>query len=86
MKDLQEAQYVLDIKIIRGRKNKIIALSQENYIDSILSKYSMQDSKKGFTPFTYGIGLSLDQCPIITEEKEYKKTISYASIVGSVCM
>ena len=46
MKDLGETQYVLGIKIIRDRKNKIIALSQENYIDSILSKYNMQDSKK----------------------------------------
>ena len=46
MKDLGETQYVLCIKIIRDRKNKIIALSQENYIDSILSKYNMQDSKK----------------------------------------
>ena len=46
MKDLGEAQYVLGIKIIRDRKNKIIALSQKNYIDSILSKYNMQDSKK----------------------------------------
>ena len=27
MKDLGDAQYVLDIKIIRDRKNKIIALS-----------------------------------------------------------
>ena len=59
MKDLGEVQYVLGIKIIRGRKNKI-ALSQENYIDSILSKYNMQDSKKGFTPFRYGINLSQD--------------------------
>ena len=58
MKDLGEAQYVLGIKIIRDRKNKIIALSQENYIDSILSKYNMQDSKKEFTPFRYGINLS----------------------------
>ena len=55
MKDLAEAQYVLGIKIIRDRKNKIIALSQENYIDSILFKYNLQDSKKGFTPFRYGI-------------------------------
>ena len=38
MKDLGEAQYVLGIKIIQYRKNKIIALSQENYIDSILTK------------------------------------------------
>ena len=43
MKDLGEAQYVLGIKIIRDRKNKIIAHSQENYIDSILSTYDMQD-------------------------------------------
>ena len=60
MKDLGEAQYVLGIKIIRDKNNKIIALSQENYIDSILSKYNMQDSKKGFTPFRYGINLSQD--------------------------
>ena len=43
MKDLGEVQYVLGIKIIRDRKNKIIALSQENYIDSIMYKYNMQD-------------------------------------------
>ena len=60
MKNLGEAQYVLGIKIIRDRKNKIIALSQENYIDSILSKYNMKDSKKGFTAFRYGIDLSQD--------------------------
>ena len=46
MKDLGEAQYVLGIKIIQDKKNKIIALSQENCTDSILSKYNMQDSKK----------------------------------------
>ena len=46
MKDLGKAQYVLGIKIIRDRKNKIISLSQENYIYIILSMYDMQDSKK----------------------------------------
>ena len=43
IKHLEEAQYVLGIKITRDGNNKIIALSQENYIDSILSKYNMQD-------------------------------------------
>ena len=57
IKDLGEAQYVLGIKIIRDIKIKIIALSQENYIDSILFKYNMQDSEKGFTTFRYGINL-----------------------------
>ena len=51
MKDLGESQYVLSIKIILDRKNKIIAFSQENYIDSILSKYNMQDFKKRIYTF-----------------------------------
>ena len=51
MKDLREAQHVLGIKIIRDRKNKVITFSQENYIDSILSKYNMQDSKKRIYTF-----------------------------------
>ena len=84
MKDLGETQYVLSIKIIRDRKNKFIALSQENYIDSISSKYNMQDSKKGFTPFRYGINLSQDQCPMTAEEKEYMKTVPYDSAIGSL--
>ena len=44
----------------------------------------MQDSKKGFTPFRYGINLSQDQCPMIAEEKEYMETVPYASTVGSL--
>ena len=44
----------------------------------------MQDSKKGFTPFRYGINLSQDQCPMTIEEKEYMKTVPYASTVGSL--
>ena len=76
MKDLGESQYVLGIKIIQDKKNKIIALSQENYIGSILSKYNMQDSKNGFTPFRYGINISQDQCPKTIHEDN---TITFSS-------
>ena len=44
----------------------------------------MQDSKKGFTTFRYGINLSQDQCPMTAEEKEYMKTVPYALAVGSL--
>ena len=44
----------------------------------------MQDSKKGFTPFRYGINLSQDQCPKATEEKEYMKIVPSTSTVGSL--
>ena len=47
MKDLGEASYILGIQIIRDRKNNLLALSQESYIDKVLARFSMQDSKKG---------------------------------------
>ncbi|KAL4030988.1 hypothetical protein IC575_009243 [Cucumis melo] len=61
MKDLGEAQYVLGIQIIRDRKNKTLALSQATYIDKLLVRYSMQNSKKGLLPFRHGVHLSKEQ-------------------------
>ena len=50
MKDLGEASYVLGIQIIRDRKNRLLALSQASYIDKVLIRFSMQNSKKGQLP------------------------------------
>jgi len=84
MKDLGEASYVLGIKVTRDRQNKILSLSQAAYIDKILARFSMQDSKKGFLPFRYGVKLSKDQCPKTPEEKAEMQKIPYASAVGSL--
>ena len=58
MKDLGEASYVLGIQIIRDHKNKLLALSQASYIDKVLARFSMQNSKKGLLPARLGIVLS----------------------------
>ena len=58
MKDLGEVSYILGIQIIRDRKNKLLALSQAYYIDKVLARFSMQDSKKGLLPTRHGIILS----------------------------
>ena len=47
MKDLGNANYVLGIKILKDRKNRVLALSQATYIDKVLTRFSMQNSKKG---------------------------------------
>ena len=62
MKDLGNAQYVLGIQIVRNRKNKTLAMSQTSYIDKMLSRYKMQNSKKGLLPYRYGIHLSKELC------------------------
>ncbi|GJZ93709.1 hypothetical protein Tco_0665912 [Tanacetum coccineum] len=49
MKDLGEAAYILGIKIIRDRSKRLIALSQSAYLEKILKKFRMENSKKGYT-------------------------------------
>ena len=58
MKDLEEAEFVFGIQIIRDHKNKKLALSQATYIDKMLNRYSMQNSKKGLLPFRHEVHLS----------------------------
>jgi Reverse transcriptase (RNA-dependent DNA polymerase) len=41
MKDLDEAVYILGIKIYRDRSKRLIGLSQSTYIDKVLNRFSM---------------------------------------------
>jgi hypothetical protein len=52
MKDLGEASYILGIKIYRDRSKMLIGLSQSMYIDKVLKRFNMNESKKGFIPMS----------------------------------
>ena len=45
MKDLGWTSYILGIKFIQDRKRKIMGLSQAAYIDKVLTRFSMDNSK-----------------------------------------
>ena len=83
MKDLGEVNYILGIKLWRDRKNRMLGLSQAGYIDKILARFSMQNSKKGLLPFRHGVPLSDDQIPKTLEEEKITRQVPYALAVGS---
>jgi hypothetical protein len=62
----------------------LIGLSQDAYIDKILNRFNMQDSKKGFLPISHGITLRKKQCPSEPNEQERMSAIPYASAIGSI--
>ena len=64
MKDLGEAAYILGIKIYRDRCKRLIGLSHSTYIDKVLNRFSIQNSKRGVLPMSHGISLSKTQCPM----------------------
>ena len=46
LKDLGEATYILGIKIYRDRSKRLLGLSQSTYIDKMLKRFSMEQSKR----------------------------------------
>ena len=58
MKDLGEASYILGIKIYRDWSKRLIGLSQSTYIDKVLNRFNMNESKRGFIPMSHGVTLS----------------------------
>ena len=62
----------------------MIGLSQRTYIDKVLDRFNMTNSKKGFLPMSHGISLSKKQCPMTPDELEKMSKIPYASAIGSI--
>nr|GEZ10236.1 hypothetical protein [Tanacetum cinerariifolium] len=84
MKDLGEAAYILRIKIFRDRSKRIIGLCQGAYIEKILKRYIMENSKRGTIQMQEKLKLSKSQDASTPVEKQRMKNVSYASVVGSI--
>ena len=55
MKDFGEAAYILGIKIYTNRSRRLIGLLQSTYLDKVLKKFKMDQSKKGFLLVLQGV-------------------------------
>ncbi|KAI3767088.1 hypothetical protein L2E82_17173 [Cichorium intybus] len=84
MKDLGEATYILGIRILRDRKKRLIGLSQCTYLEKVLKRFSMENSKKGELPIQSNAKLSKTQSPSTDEEIAEMSRVPYASAVGSI--
>ncbi|GJX29605.1 retrotransposon protein, putative, ty1-copia subclass [Tanacetum coccineum] len=84
MIDLGEAAYILGIKIIRDRSKQLIALSQSAYLEKILKKFRMENSKKGYTPMMEKPDYRKLQVAKTPTEVQRMQRVPYASAIGSI--
>ena len=84
MKDLGEANYVLGIHIYRDRLRRLLGLSQYMYIDTIVKRFGMENSKKGFILMRHRVQISKEHSPKTPEDRALIDEISYASTIGSI--
>nr|XP_009771932.1 PREDICTED: uncharacterized protein LOC104222398 [Nicotiana sylvestris] len=82
--DLGPAKQMLGMRISRNRSEGTLKLSQEKYIQKVLSRFSLHDAKTRSTPLGSHLNLSKDQSPKTDEERKYMSKVLYASAVGSL--
>ncbi|GJX75784.1 retrotransposon protein, putative, ty1-copia subclass [Tanacetum coccineum] len=84
MKDLGEAAYILGIKIYRDRSKQLIGLCQSAYIEKILKRYYMENSKRGTIPMQDKLKLSKSDGASTPAEKRRMSNVPYVLAVGSI--
>nr|GEU67308.1 retrotransposon protein, putative, Ty1-copia subclass [Tanacetum cinerariifolium] len=82
MKDLRDAAYILGIKIYRDRSKRLIGLCQSAYIEKILKRYYMENSKCGTIPMQEKLKLSKSQGASTPAKKQRMQNVPYASAIG----
>ncbi|GJY42410.1 retrotransposon protein, putative, ty1-copia subclass [Tanacetum coccineum] len=80
MKDLGEAAFILGIKIYRDRSKRLIGLGQNAYMDKILKRYKMDNSKRGHIPMQERLDLNKTQGA--STPKEVKPALYFANKPG----
>ncbi|GJX13501.1 hypothetical protein Tco_0205259 [Tanacetum coccineum] len=71
MKDLREVAYIFGIKIYRDRSKWLIVLCQSAYIEKILKKIYIENSKRGSIPMQEKLKLSKSQGASTPDETGY---------------
>nr|GEX88376.1 hypothetical protein [Tanacetum cinerariifolium] len=83
-KAANEAAFILGIKIYRYRSKRLIRLGQNTYMDKILKRYKMDNSKRGHIPMQERLDLNKTQGTSTPKEVKRMQNVHYASAVGSI--
>nr|GFB28572.1 retrotransposon protein, putative, Ty1-copia subclass [Tanacetum cinerariifolium] len=84
MKDLGKVAYILGIRIYQDRSKRLIGLCQSAYIEKILKRYCMENSKRGSIPMQKKLKLSKSQGASTPAEMKHMQNVPYALAVGFI--
>jgi hypothetical protein len=82
--DLGPVHWSLGIKISCDQNKRTISLSQKQYIDSLLTRFALDNTKAYATPIVPGATYSRGDSPASKTEEASMKTVPYREAIGSL--
>ena len=82
IKELENARRILGMEIERDRKNETLFLSQKSYIQKILQRFNIFDSRPVLTSIASPFKLSSTQSPQIEGERKFMQRVPYFSAIS----
>ena len=82
--DLGELHWLLGIEVKRDRETRTISLSQRSYIDAIIRRFSLKDSKPISTPMDPNSKISTSHSPSTGAQYAAMQNVPYCEAVGAL--
>nr|GEX49190.1 hypothetical protein [Tanacetum cinerariifolium] len=80
----RKTTFIIGIKIYRDRSKRLIRLGQNTYMDKILKRYKIDNSKRGHIPMQEILDLNKTQGASTLKEVKRMQNVPYALAVGSI--
>jgi transposase InsO family protein len=84
MKDLGEAHFVLGIQVARDRQARTLSIGQKHYVESLVARFSMDQSHPVSTPMATGSTMTAADCPNTPDQIEEMRHVPFQSAVGAL--
>lgn len=81
IKDIEDASFVLDIKIYCDRSKRILDFSQKTYINKVLERFNMKSCSPILAIIMKSDKLTINRNLIKAVEEKQMENISHASVV-----
>jgi hypothetical protein len=81
IKDIEDASFVLDIKIYCDRSKRILDFSQKTYINKVLERFNMKSCSPILAIIMKRDKLTINRNLIKAVEEKQMENISHASVV-----
>ena len=82
--DLGELHWLLGIEVKRDRETRTISLSQRSYIDAIIRRFGLEDSKPISTPMDPNSKISTSHSPSTGAQYTTMRNVPYREAVGAL--